>query len=259
MKPLFEQDRVLVRLQQRVLGDKEIAACFLTGSFGRRTEDAYSDLDVTLVFEGEAARQRAWTARQKFAQSVLPYVPSKSFDAAHIRPYFLIALYSNGAKVDFRYETNESIRPNHWDRDIRILKDDPGWLAAYQAESARTPFTQPQLTTAELTAVDERFWVLFMDVYRLLKRGDADRPFTVYLELLYFTLPPLLNVLPRQESARKFLLQARFSQETDQTVGHLAHLVEDYIRARTAVIRRFHLDFEVDERFETAVRQLIRH
>jgi hypothetical protein len=257
MKPLFEQDRVLVRLQQRVQGERDIAACFLAGSFGRRAEDAYSDLDVALVFADEAARQRAWLERREFVRSIVPFVAVKSFDGAHVRPYFHIVLYSNGAKVDYRYETKESLQPSYWDRDIRILKDDGGWLEAFQAQSAQADLVQPRLTADELAALDEQFWVMFMDVYRLLRRGDADKPFTIYLELLHFTLPPLLRALPPEEPARQNLLRATFSNDTKQTLGQLVSLLEAYVGARTAVIRRFHLDFVVDDRFETAVKQLL--
>lgn len=254
---LFEQDRVLVRLQQRVVDTAAIAACFLSGSFGRRTADDYSDLDVALVFADDAARARAWAERREFVRSVLPFVAVKSFDAVHVRPFFHIALYSNGAKVDYRYETKTQLQPTFWDRDIRILKDDGGWLETFQAQAAQAPLVQPRLTAAELAALDERFWVMFMDVYRLRRRGDADKPFTIYLELLYFTLPPLLNVLPPEEPARQALLRADYGANSQQTLAGLRALLAAYVAARTAVIRRFDLDFAVDSRFETAVQQLI--
>jgi hypothetical protein len=257
MKPLFEQDRVLVRLQQRVQGERSIAACFLSGSFGRRAEDAFSDLDVALVFDDETERQTAWSERRDFVRSIVPFVAVKSFDAVHVRPYFHIALYSNGAKVDFRYETKTSLQPSYWDRDIRILKDDDGWLETFQAQSAQAPLTQPQLTTAELTALDERFWVMFMDAFRLLKRGDYDKPFTIYLELLHFTLPPLLRVLPPEEPARQKLLRAGYSANTKQTLSGLVDLLEAYVAARTAVIQRLHLPFTPEKSFESAIQQLI--
>ena len=133
---MFEQDRVLLRLQQRALGETAIAACFLTGSYGRRTADVYSDLDVALVFADEAARERAWADRRDFVRSVVPFVAVKSFDAGHVRPFLHIALYSNGAKVDYRYETKESLPPSYWDRDMRILKDDGGWLESFQGQSS---------------------------------------------------------------------------------------------------------------------------
>ncbi len=255
---MFEQDRVLVRLQQRVMGERDIVACFLAGSYGRRQSDPYSDMDVALVFADEAARERAWRQRRDFVQSVMQYVPAKSFDAVHVRPYFHIALYSNGTKVDYRYELQAELTPNPWDRDIRILKDQDGWAEQYQNACARALLPQPRLTAAELAALDERFWVMLWDAFRLLLRGDSDKPFTIYLELLHFTLPPLLNVLPPEDPARRPLLQAHFSQDTQATAVHLNNLLQAYLKARTAVVQRLQLDFNPDTRFETAVQSLIK-
>lgn len=255
---MFEQDRVLVRLQQRVMSEGDIMACFLAGSYGRRQNDPYSDMDVALVFPNEDARERAWRQRREFVQSVMQYVPAKSFDAVHVRPYFHIALYSNGTKADYRYELQSELEPNPWDRDIRILKDRDGWAEQYQADCGRALLPQPQLTAAELAALDERFWVMLWDAFRLLLRGDSDKPFTIYLELLHFTLPPLLHVLPLEDPARQPLLKAQFNQDTQGTAVHLANLLQAYLNARTAVIQRLHLDFNPDTRFETAVQNLIK-
>jgi hypothetical protein len=255
---MFEQDRVLVRLQQRVMSEGDIVACFLSGSYGRRENDPYSDMDVALVFADEIARERAWRQRRDFVQSVMQYVPAKSFDAGHVRPYFHIALYSNGTKADYRYELQTELEPNPWDRDIRILKDHNGWAEQFQAASGRALLPQPRLTAAELTALDERFWIMLWDTFRLLLRGDGHKPFTIYLELLHFTLPPLLHVLPPEDPARAPLLRARFNQDTKATAVHMANLLQTYLNARTAVIQRLHLDFSPDTRFETAVQNLIK-
>jgi predicted nucleotidyltransferase len=255
---MFEQDRVLVRLQQRVMSKADVMACFLAGSYGRRQNDPYSDMDVALVFADELTRERAWRQRREFVQSVMQYVPAKSFDAEHVRPYFHIALYSNGTKADYRYELQSELQPNPWDRDIRILKDRDGWAERYQDDCSRALLPQPQLSAAELTALDERFWIMLWDAFRLLLRGDSDKPFTIYLELLYFTLPPLLQILPPENPARAPLLRAQFSQDTKGTVVHVADLLQAYLKARTAVVNRLQLDFNPDTRFETAVQNLIK-
>lgn len=255
---MFEQDRVLVRLQQRVMSEGDIVACFLSGSYGRRENDPYSDMDVALVFADEPARDKAWRQRREFVQSVMQYVPAKSFDAAHVRPYFHVTLYSNGTKADYRYELQGELEPNPWDRDIRILKDRDGWAEQYQADCNRALLPQPRLTAAELAALDEQFWVMLWDAFRLLLRGDSDKPFTIYLELLHFTLPPLLHVLPPEDPVRAPLLCAQFNQDTEGTAVHLANLLQAYLNARTAVVQRLHLDFSSDTRFETAVQALIK-
>ncbi len=255
---MFEQDRVLVRLQQRVMSERDIAACFLAGSYGRRQNDPYSDMDIALIFADEATRERAWRQRREFVQSVMQYVPAKSFDAGHVRPYFHVALYSNGTKADYRYELQDELTPSPWDRDLRILKDQDGWADKYQDACARAMLPQPQLTATELATLDERFWVMLWDAFRLLLRGDGDKPFTIYLELLHFTLPPLLRVLPPEDPARQPLLHAQFNQDTQATAVHLQNLLQSYLNARTAVIQRLHLDFSPDTRFETAVQNLIK-
>jgi predicted nucleotidyltransferase len=257
---MFEQDRVIVRLQQRVLQEVAIQVCFLSGSYGRRQEDAYSDLDVLLVYADDEQRAAAFRRRREFVQSVLPYVPAKSFDAGHIRPYFHIALYSNGTKADYLFETQESLEPAPWLRETRLLKDTAdGWGAAFQAQAAQQPLAPPpaSITAASLTDLDNRFWVMFWDSYRLLRRGDHQKPFTIYLEFMFFTLPELLRLLPPEDPAYQGLIQAEFSHNTATTAAHMRRLFTAYLAARDAIVRRHHLAFSPNRAFETAVQRLI--
>jgi hypothetical protein len=254
---MFEQERVIVRLQQRVMTEAAIVACFLSGSYGRRQEDGYSDLDVALVYRDLFSLETGWRQRVEFVQSVTPYVPAKSFDATHVRPYFHIALYSNGTKADYRFETIESLTPQPMDRDIRILKDRNGWAEQYQAACAQAIQPQPRLTSEELAQLDDRFWIMYWDVLRLVLRGNYDKPFSIYLELLHFTLPTFLQVLPPEEPARQALLQAQFNKDTRATAVHLRQLLTAYLAARTAVVRRLHLQFEPNTRFESEIQKLV--
>jgi hypothetical protein len=258
---MFEQDRVIFRLQQHVRRERDILVCFLAGSFGRGTQDAFSDLDVALVFAGEAERDSAYARRREFVRQVLPYVPAKSFDAVHVRPYFHIALYSNGAKVDYRYETQGLLQPNPWDRKIRILKDTDGWGENFQHEASLLPPTLPQATiTAEvLTELDNCFWVMFMDIYRLLRRGDHDKPFSIYLELLYFILPDLLRLLPPEEPAHQKLIQVHYTADTKLTLRALKELFNNYLEARSAVVRRHRLAFMPDSAFENEIKKRVKN
>lgn len=253
---MFEQDRFIVRLQQRVVQEGDIAVCFLSGSFGSRREDAYSDLDVVLVYEDEAAREAAWAQRRDFTRSVLPYVPARSFDAEHVRPNYHVALYANGAKVDYLFETKQSLRPAPEYREIRILKDSAGWGESFQAESARMLATQPRMEAAELERIDNRFWVMFWDVYRQILRGDAVKPFVIYLELMEFTLPPLLGMLPPEDPAYQGLLNAYYnSNDSEATLQQLKRLLDAYVAARSAVLRRYNVGFVPDGSFERTLRQ----
>ena len=258
LSTMFEQDRFLVRLQQYVLRESAIVACFLSGSYGRRQEDAYSDLDVAFVFTNEGRCELAWQQRREMVTQAMPYVPVRSFDGDHVRPFFHIALYSNGAKVDYRYEVMAHMQPNPWDKDLRILKDTPEkWAEQYQYSCAQTYHTMPRLTAAELTDLDNRFWVMFWDVFRQVLRGDADKPFAIYVQMLHFALPPLLNVLPPEEPARRAVQQAFFSPDTKATAKQMGTLLEGYLAARSAVFQRLNLDFMANHSFESAIQKLV--
>ena len=254
---MFEQERFVGRLQRHVLTEARVLVCFLSGSFGRRAEDAYSDVDIALVYGDAAGRDVAWAGRRDFVKAVMPYVAVRSFDAAHVRPFLHVALYSNGAKADFRFETMDGLTPNPWDRELRILKDSDRWGEMYQAASSRLAPPQPYISPADLTALDDRFWVMFWDVLRLLKRGDTDKPFTIYLQLLDFTLPPLLAALPPEEPARRALLRASYGGDAAVTLRGMGELLNAYVAARAAVIRRQNLVYPLNTAFEGEVTRLV--
>jgi hypothetical protein len=254
---MFEQDRYIVRLQQSVMRETEIESCFLAGSYGRRTEDAYSDLDVVLVFADGAARDAAWSRRRDFVQTVLPYVPSRSFDAEDDE-YLHRALYSNGARVDLSYAARDTLAPDPAYREIRILKDSDNWAEDYQAAAARVLPTRPRIEAAAVEEIDNRFWVTFFELYRQLLRGDSERPFVVYLELLARTIPPLLSALPPEDPAYQGLLHAYYDrQDLPGTLADLRRLLDAYLAARSAVLRRHSVGYIPDTSFERALQRLL--
>jgi hypothetical protein len=253
---MFEQERFIGRLQRHVLAEPDVLVCFLYGSFGRRVEDAYSDVDVALVYRGPAERDAAWAEREEFVRAVMPYVAARSYDAYHLRPYLHIALYSNGTKVDFRYETTEAISPSPGDSKIRILKDSDQWGERFQAMAARLAPTQPYIDPEALMALDTRFWIRYWNVLRLLKRGGIDKPFESYLKLLYFSILPLRDALPPEEPARQDLARASFGRDERAMMIALRELLATYLAARAAVIRRQNLVFPIHTAFESEIRRL---
>lgn len=254
---MFEQERFVGRLQRHAQADPAVLVCFLHGSFGRRAEDAYADVDVTLVYAGETERALAWANRQEFVKAAMPYVAARSFDAVHVRPFIHVVLYSNGTKADYSFETIDSLSPNSLYRELRILKDTDRWGEQFQVASSRIAPAQPYISPAGLTDLDNRFWVMLWDAIRLLKRGDADKPFNIYLQLLYFTLPPLLDALPPEEPTRRALLRANYSRDAANTLRGLGELLDSYLAARAAVIRRQNLVFPINTAFESEIRRLV--
>lgn len=253
---MFEQDRVIGRLQRYVATVPQIKSCFLSGSFGRRAADDYSDIDVVLVFDNEASRDAAWAKRREMVGAIMPYVSFKAYAAAEERPFLTSALLANGSLLKLRFETRDSLQPHPRDSQIRILKDEDGWGAQFAARSAGLGQPQPTLTLRELESIDERFWIMFWEVLRLVARGDTTRPFPVYLELLHTTLPALLRALPAADPARPRLIDVTYSGDAAATAAGLRALLDSYLVARDNLARHYHLGTVGDAAFEREIRRL---
>ena len=104
--------------------------------------------------------------------------------------------------------------------------------------------------------LDQRFWVMYWDILRLLARGDTDKPFPIYLELLHFSLPSLLRALSTGQT-RRDLIQAAYGPDARVTAKHMASLLEAYLAARSAVVTRYHLQFFPDRSFESQIQRLV--
>jgi predicted nucleotidyltransferase len=255
---MFEQDRVLVRLQQRVSLEAQIAACYLVGSYGRGAQDSYSDLDVVLLYKDEVERDQAYQDRRSFARSILPFVSVKSFDSGSYRH---IALYSNGAMVDFSFDALDVKQPAWTDRHILILKDTPdGWAHRLQSEAQNLTASNrfSSISSQELNLLDERFWILFANVYRQILRGDFQTPFVDYLRLLGSTLPAMLELLPQDEPVRLQLIKSSYGANIQHTQEHLEHLLAAYLDARHRIIEIHNLEFRPDQHFERDMQRIVK-
>jgi hypothetical protein len=151
------------------------------------------------------------------------------------------------------------LKPSVWDRDIQLIKDKGGWGKQFQADAEKLSSIPPRpiFSEKELVDLDNRFWIMFMDVYRVLLRGDYDKPYPVYLELLSFTIPVLLHLLPAEEPARQLLSISHYDHETPATITHMCTLLDAYLDARGAVIRRYNLSFIPDQIFENTIIKLV--
>ena len=70
---MFEQERFIGRLQRHVMTEARILTCFLSGSFGRRADDAFSDVDIALVY-GSAAERDAGEPQARNEPGELPRI-----------------------------------------------------------------------------------------------------------------------------------------------------------------------------------------
>lgn len=254
---MFEQERTLSRLQQRLQRDVTLFACFLAGSFGRRDQDPYADLDVFLVYPSNAAQELAFQGRVELAESILPYVAAKTWENPRF-PSQMSTLYANGSKIDLTFAVRDDLRPAPIFSQIAILKDTDDWAAELSRRSVVTlPTPPPPLTTADLIALDNRFWVTLWDVWRRLKRGDVDTPFVDFLDLVGGVLPTLLRYLPEDSPEAKALVNLVYGRDPEIGLDHLGRLLKGYLAARAAIVSRYRLPFTADTTFENSLQKLV--
>ncbi|MDJ0756829.1 MAG: nucleotidyltransferase domain-containing protein [Ardenticatenaceae bacterium] len=254
---MFEQERTLSRLQQRVSSEAGLLAAFLSGSFGRRDADPYADVDVVLVYPSQAAKELARPNRESFAAEILPYVRAVVYQPPE-NPDHLVALYANGSKFDFSFLAQDEVQPHPAYQTIRILKDTGGWADNLMSRSAGiSEIHSATLSEKRMAQLDRRFWADFWEVYRLTRRGEVDRPFPVFVRLLADILPPLLENLPPELPIAQQLTQINFSRQADHNLETLKLLVVNYREARDAVVQRLRLSFQPHSAVENELMRLI--
>lgn len=255
---MYEQDRFIVRLRQQINSNPAIVAAWLGGSYGRNQPDPFSDLDITLVFLDDAARDRAWTHRADFCQNILAYVAAKSQDHP-LYDYRHNVLYANGTLADVGFCSANSLEPRHQDSDIKILKDSADKIAELQQmQSATLGNRRIVVRSADLKSLDDAFWIQFWDVYRVVRRGDTQKPFIDYVRLLADTLPNLIAWLLPNSPERQQLINLQYTLDPLATRAHLQSLVFAYRAARAAIIKQNRLDFQLNGAFEREIERVLK-
>ena len=170
-----------------------------------------------------------------------------------------LALYGNGTLVDFRYLDAETLTPYWLDGEIKVLKDNAERIAERQ-QSMSSGLTKQvrRVNSAELSALDNQFWVFFWDTYRRVRRGTPAGGIEDYLQLVANTLPTLLNALPKQSPTRNALIDVQYSLNADATLAHLRHLVVSYRAARDEIVQQNRIDFRPNEAFEREIDRALR-
>ena len=93
---------VLARIVERLTGDDRVVAVWLTGSFGRNEDDAWSDYDLHLAIEDEHL-DAWWEARASLFHDIAPVafvqpeMPSNAQDGAH----FQLVYFAGPIEVDW--------------------------------------------------------------------------------------------------------------------------------------------------------------
>jgi hypothetical protein len=96
------RDAILARIVDRAATDERVVAAWLTGSFGRGEDDAWSDLDLHLAIE-DAHLDAWWLARESLYREIAPPLfvqqdmPSNAQEGGH----FQLVYFPGPVEVDW--------------------------------------------------------------------------------------------------------------------------------------------------------------
>lgn len=254
---MFEQERTLNRLQQRVGLIPGLTAAFLVGSRGGRGAHADADFDVVMVYRSLTGKEAARYSWPTMAAELLPYVAAIVHQAAS-NPDHLIALFANGAKFDLYFYAEEEVSPHPRFQSIRILHDTASWAQDLTSRSAAlTLIERPVISDQQLADLDRQFWTGIWEVARLTRRGEVDRPFPIFVDLLNKAIAPLLAVLPADAPVAQALAEINFSRQPVDNRAMVQQLIPRYQAARSAVVENLQLSFQPHEAVERELVKLI--
>jgi Nucleotidyltransferase domain len=162
VRSLPEHRRVLEAVLGFFRKDPTAIGAWVSGSIARGNADGYSDIDVGVSFQDEAARRAMWSHRWEWP--IAPWF--HRFDADHVRPYFVIYFYEPSIKTDIALYVEDELPPPEGG-PYGVAWDHTGHLADWA--------TRQSDRSADWTLAvheDERFWAWTYYCVRHVDRGE---------------------------------------------------------------------------------------
>jgi len=140
------------------------AGAWVSGSVARGGMDEESDVDVGVCFASAAERLAVWEKRLDW--EIAPWF--HRFDADHVKPFFVIYLFSPKVKADIPLYTFDDL-PGPEGGPYVLAWDDTGRLHTW-ANAASSPDEPVDWSTA--IHEDERFWAWLVYSLQHIRRGE---------------------------------------------------------------------------------------
>lgn len=137
---------------------------WVSGSVARGGMDEESDIDVGICFVSEAERRAAWEKR--LGWEIAPWF--HRFDADHVRPFFVIYLFSPKVKADIPLYTFDDL-PGPEGGPYVLAWDDTGRLREWA--NGAVPGEEP-VDWSTAVHEDERFWAWLVYSLQHIRRGE---------------------------------------------------------------------------------------
>ena len=172
-----EHEALLQQAQRVLQADQRIVAAWLFGSGGRRTSDAFSDLDVWVIVEDDSIETMSAERQHYAAQLDQPVLLLESPGNAPAGGAYLMALYPGRAgvhQVDWYWQRQaDASLPRH----AVLLFDREGIPQDTRQEQLDPPGTPPPLTqqarAKQATQLNTFFWAMSNIAVKSVLRRQA--------------------------------------------------------------------------------------
>ncbi|HBL84245.1 MAG: hypothetical protein A2Y17_07680 [Clostridiales bacterium GWF2_38_85] len=145
--------------------DESVTGVFISGSLATGTFDNYSDVDIRFVIDRVSITEAIAECRNKILNSdrkVLFFEPCWFSNA-------IIVHFDNFIKADIFFYTPQILIPSPWLKDIKIIKDNKGFLGKIKTESQKLNF---EISEDEINKAVDKFLAQSHECYRRIMRSE---------------------------------------------------------------------------------------
>jgi predicted nucleotidyltransferase len=232
------RDELLDRILRALEADPRVAAVWLSGSFGRSEDDAWSDLDLHVAVQDEhleafLAERPALYARAGRPVLIQGEIPSNAMNGAH----FQLVLYAGPVEVDWNIgPLSQAERPPA----SQLLFDRAG------VPLMRPPSLTPDERQARATEALIFFWAMAPIAVKFAGRGETHRVGRL-IELMTNAYISLWRLVHQPDGPEPYLphLNRPLEPELDTHLPMLGERIDSpealaVIRALCAAAERLH-------------------
>lgn len=157
--------RRLEAVCRHTMGEPSVLGMLIGGSFASGEADVYSDLDMQLVVEDEAAVERTSAGLRHMAEAAGPVVAA--FYAEHVGlPHMLIVLYDDLIHADFEPISVSHIGSRNAGLATHVLWERDGIV------SSALPGTHEDDPATDLRWIEDRMWTWSWYIQTKVLRGE---------------------------------------------------------------------------------------
>lgn len=156
---------MLKEIEKDLSRDKNVIGIFYGGSIGNQNTDLYSDIDLRIIVTDEVFEEYRLNKKNR-AENWGNVLFFEDFSWTN----YSVAHFDNFIKVDTFYYRKEDIQPSVWLKNIKIVRDQEGFIEEICKESKQLSYFP---TAQEVQIWRTKFFAYVHEIYRRVNRKEV--------------------------------------------------------------------------------------